>query len=294
MGVMSVMQPTRRRNTVVLAGGIGLGAWASFAVLCLVVEGHGGTPLSVDGALLSWSVGHRPEVAVAVARGLTATGTGVFPYLFVVLAGLAVGRTARQRTVAAALGLVCLVAGQVVRHGVLELIARPRPPRQEWLTHASNWSFPSGHSTTSALVAGLVVMATVVRAPRGRTAFCLVAVCWGALVGLTRVYLGVHWFTDVIGGWLFAVGWLGVCLCAAARWLPVRLVAGPAAGDAPLSGGSARPVPAGPGRERPDGREAPAGEESAARPQGGSLGSGGSHREGSRDARRGGRHTEAP
>lgn len=223
---MSVMRSSRHKDTAGLAGCCaGLGAWAAFAVLALVVGGHG-TPLSVDSALLSWSVGHRPEAAVAVARGLTATGTGVFPYVLVVLAGLVVGRTARQRTAAAVLGAVCLAAGQAVRYGVLQLIARPRPPREDWLTHASRWSFPSGHTTTSALAAGLVIVAIAVRAPRGRTALCLAVGCWGALVGLTRVYLGVHWFTDVIGGWLFAVGWLGVCLCAAARWPPARLAAG--------------------------------------------------------------------
>ncbi|MFJ4551008.1 phosphatase PAP2 family protein [Streptomyces sp. NPDC088817] len=212
-----------RRGAAGLADGVGLGAWAAFAVLGLVVVGHG-SPLSVDGTLLSWSLGHRP--AVAVARGLTATGTGVVPYVLVVLAGLAVGRTVRQRATAAALGLGCLVAGQAVRYGVMELVARPRPPRQDWAAHASGWSFPSGHTTTSALTAGLVILAVTLRAPRGRTAGCLVVGCWGALVGLTRVYLGVHWFTDVIGGWLLAAGWLGLCLGAAARWLPAGFTSG--------------------------------------------------------------------
>ncbi|MFF4759504.1 phosphatase PAP2 family protein [Streptomyces sp. NPDC001292] len=213
----------RPRDTADLAGSAGLGAWAAFAVLGLVVGGHG-TPLSVDDTLLSWSLGHRPAMAVAVARGLTATGTGVVPYLLVALAGLAVGRTARQRAAAAALGLGCLAAGQAVRYGLMELVARPRPPRQDWATHASGWSFPSGHATTSALTAGLMILALTVRPPRGRTAVCLVIGCWGALVGLTRVYLGVHWFTDVVGGWLFATGWLGVCLCAATWGLPAGLV----------------------------------------------------------------------
>ncbi len=242
-GQMRYIRPVRPTDTAELAGSLGIGAWAAFAVVGLVVGGRG-SPLSVDQDLLSWSVGHRPEVAVAAARGLTATGTGVVPYVLVVLAGIAVGRTARQRTVTAALGVACLALGQAVRYGVMELVARPRPPRQDWEAHASGWAFPSGHTTTSALTAGLLILALLVRAPRGRTAFCLVAGCWGVLVGLTRVYLGVHWFTDVLGGWLFAAGWLGMWLCAAARWLPARLRAD-------------RRTPSGGPPERPTPREPP-------------------------------------
>ncbi|MEU6417026.1 phosphatase PAP2 family protein [Streptomyces spiralis] len=236
---MRCIRPVRPTDTAEVAGSLGIGAWAAFAVVSLVVGGRG-TPLSVDEDLLSWSVGHRPEVAVAAARGLTATGTGVVPYVLVVLAGIAVGRTTRQRTVAAALGVACLALGQVVRHGVMELVARPRPPRQDWEAYASGWAFPSGHTTTSALTAGLLILAIVLRAPRGRTALCVVAGCWGMLVGLTRVYLGVHWFTDVLGGWLFAAGWLGMWLCAAARWLPARVRADM---TTPPGGPPERPTP---------------------------------------------------
>src|SRR5689334_9210252 len=101
---MRCIRPVRPTDTAEVAGSLGIGAWAAFAVVSLVVGGRG-TPLSVDEDLLSWSVGHRPEVAAAAARGLTATGTGVVPYVLVVLAGIAVGRTTRQRTVAAALGV---------------------------------------------------------------------------------------------------------------------------------------------------------------------------------------------
>ncbi|MEU6280935.1 phosphatase PAP2 family protein [Streptomyces sp. NPDC047028] len=216
-----------RKHTAEAAGSLGLGAWAAFGVLTMVVAGRNGAPLFLDHGLLSWSVGHRPPTAVAAARGLTATGTGVIPYVLVLPAGLLVGATRAQRLAAALLGAACLAAGQAVRYGVMELVARVRPPEPDWRTHASNWSYPSGHTTTAALTAGLVILAIWIRAPRGRTAFCLAVACWGAGVGLTRIYLGVHWSTDVLGGWLFASGWLGLCLCAAAWWLPSGCVTGP-------------------------------------------------------------------
>ncbi|WP_333739311.1 phosphatase PAP2 family protein [Streptomyces sp. IBSBF 2806] len=210
----------KRGDLAELAGSCGLGAWTGFGVLTMVVVGHDGAPLFGDAGLVSWSVAHRPDVAVAFARGVTATGTGVIPYALAVLAGVVAGRTRRQRAVAVALCLACLGAGQALRYTVMTLVARPRPPLADWATHASGWAFPSGHTTTSALTAGLLIIAVRIRSPRGRPALAVVVGCWGVLVGLSRTYLGVHWFTDVVGGWLFALGWLGLCLGAATRWLP--------------------------------------------------------------------------
>lgn len=226
-----------RGDVTELAGSVGLGAWTALAVLTMVVVGGDGAPLFLDGGLLSWSAAHRPDAAVTLARGVTATATGLVPYTLIVLAALFVGRTARQRVTAALLGLGCLLAGQLTRAVVMALVARPRPPHADWQTHASGWAFPSGHTSTSALTAGLLVLALRIRAPRGKGALCAAVGVWAVLVGLTRVYLGVHWFTDVVGGWLFATGWLGLCLAAAARWLPPRFVS-----DA-----------AGAPREKPDG-----------------------------------------
>ncbi|MEU6994946.1 phosphatase PAP2 family protein [Streptomyces sp. NPDC046465] len=215
-----------RRYVADLAWSAGLGAWVAFGVLTMVVIGHDGAPLTWDGQALSWSVGHRPASAIALARGLTATGTGVIPYALAALAGIVVGRTVRRRLVGAALAVGCLASGQAMRYGVMALVDRRRPPHMDWRTHASSFSFPSGHTTTAALAAGLLAIALVVRAPRGRTPLAVAVGCWGVLVGLTRIYLGVHWLTDVVGGWLFSAGWLGLCLCAAVWWLPDRFVEG--------------------------------------------------------------------
>ncbi|MEU5093543.1 phosphatase PAP2 family protein [Streptomyces sp. NPDC020996] len=213
-----------RRDAADLAGTAGLGACTAFGILAWVVIGQHGSPLWADDALLAWSLGHRPDVATALARGVTDTGSGVVPYVLAALAGTVAGRTARQRMWAAVLSLACLGAGQAMRYGVMALVRRPRPPHADWAAAASGWAFPSGHTTTAALSAGLLIVAVSLRAPHGATVLRVVIGCWGVLVGLSRVCLGVHWFTDVIGGWLFAAGWLGVCLYTMARWLPAPLV----------------------------------------------------------------------
>ncbi|MFC8427754.1 phosphatase PAP2 family protein [Streptomyces sp. NPDC057253] len=215
----------KRGDVTELAGSVGVGAWTAFAVLAANAVGGDGGPLWFDQPLFTWSLHHRTGLPAALARGVTATGTGALPYVLVTLAGVVAGRTARQRLAAAALGLACLAGGQALRYGVMEALHRARPPRADWATAASGWSFPSGHATTAALTAGLLVVALTLRAPRGGTALRVAVGCWGALVGLTRGYLTVHWFSDVIGGWLFAAGWLGLCLCAAAHYLPAAFLA---------------------------------------------------------------------
>ncbi|MFF8861139.1 phosphatase PAP2 family protein [Streptomyces sp. NPDC015139] len=250
-----------RKKVAETAGAGALGAWLAFGVLAgVVATHHHGAPLPLDQGLLTWSVGHRPPMAVAVARGLTVTGTGVVPYVLAVVAGLIAGRGARQRLVAVLLAVGCLSMGQSLRYAVMNLVARARPPQYEWQTHASGWSFPSGHTTTAALTAGLLITALYLRSPHGRTAVRLAVACWGAAVGLTRVFLGVHWFTDVVGGWLFALGWLGVLLWAAARLLPPRFVPGDQepAPDPSEGPGGAPPGGRGPRDSRHEGRSRPA------------------------------------
>ncbi|KUN57905.1 phosphoesterase [Streptomyces canus] len=240
-----------RRDAADLAGAVGLGAWVAFGVLTMVVLGQDGAQLWSDGGLLAWSLGHRPDVAGALARGVTDTGSGAVPYVLAALAGMVAGRTVRRRMGAAALGLACLGTGQALRYGVMAVVQRQRPARADWAASAGGWAFPSGHTTTAALTAGLLIVAVSLRAPSGATPLRVVIGCWGVLVGLSRVYLGVHWFTDVIGGWLFATGWLGVCLYAMIRWLPASFVSGtPRAPDNPTEG-HAPQDPGRRGRSRP-------------------------------------------
>ncbi|MET7614798.1 phosphatase PAP2 family protein [Streptomyces seoulensis] len=96
---------------------------------------------------------------------------------------------------------VAAVVQQVVKAGV----ARPRPVWPDPVDSARFAAFPSGHAMTATVVCGLLlwlVRESGMRGPRwyGAVALAVVSVLG---VGLTRVWLGVHWLSDVLGGWLF-------------------------------------------------------------------------------------------
>lgn len=204
------------------AGWVAVSALVLLAALTLWVTRACGHLLPAEASLHSWSVAHRPAPAAAAARALTDTGTGVTPYAMLLLAGMYAGRAVRQRCTIALALTACLGTGQALRYAAMSLVARPRPPVGDWAAHASGWSFPSGHTTTAAMTAALTIAALCL-GHRGtsRLAVTLIGL-WGLSVGLTRVYLGVHWFMDVLAGWLFAIGW--VCLVV---WAYLRCLAAP-------------------------------------------------------------------
>lgn len=193
---------------------------ALFALLAASVAARHGAPYSLDESVHRWSVQHRPAVAVALARGITATGSGPIPYLCAVAAGLVAGRGTRGRVLTAAGALCFLLLVQGVRHAVMYGVARPRPPVADWAALASGFAFPSGHTTTSATVAGLLAWAAWRAAAPATARLCwALAACWAVAVGLSRIYLGVHWPTDVLGGWLYALTWLAAATALAAMAL---------------------------------------------------------------------------
>ena len=116
--------------------------------------------------------------------------------------------------------VVAVLSGTAVSSVMKSGFNRPRPDLVPHETRIYTKSFPSGHSSMSSLVY-LTLGAVMSRAENRRRAkvfLMAVAVFLLLIVGISRVYLGVHWPTDVLAGWAFGVSW------AAAAWLVFRLL----------------------------------------------------------------------
>jgi len=206
--------------------------------VAVVVSAH---TFAVDLSLHDWLVEHRTAGLTSVASAVTATGASGVLVPVVFLAALVLGRGRWPgRLVQAAAVTAVLLVGIGLRLALVNLIARPRPPRSDWAGFAHGYAFPSGHTTTSALSAGLLIWLVLGRLTGvWRATVATVLACWALAVGMTRAYLGVHWPTDVLGGWLLALAWLS---------LAAAVVPGLLAPDVPPTGARpAQDVPAVPG-----------------------------------------------
>ncbi|GAA2791804.1 phosphatase PAP2 family protein [Kitasatospora sp. CM 4170] len=218
------MSPRRSHTTAAVMAGL-------FVVLAVVLATRGWAPFGFETRTLARSAAHRPPWARETAVVVTWFGTGVAPYVLALAAGAvllgAVPRPwERRRTVVVVLApLVWLGLGQLVRQGLMHGFGRPRPSGVYRAVSASGFSFPSGHTFTSAVCAGLIALA-VARARPGLVRWVVAcAAVFAAAIGVSRVYLGVHWPLDVLGGWLLGTAWLAVgalLLDRTLRWAAPR------------------------------------------------------------------------
>jgi membrane-associated phospholipid phosphatase len=121
---------------------------------------------------------------------------------------------AKQRTLLVAWAL-SFVGGTILDGVMKDVVRRPRPEFAAKFLHYSSWSFPSGHSMGS-LIGFAMLAYTIIRVCRIESTWAKVCI-WAAaltmiaLVGYSRIYLGVHYLSDVVAGYTLGVLWLAVC-----------------------------------------------------------------------------------
>lgn len=195
---------------------------ASAEVYDAVTENDGVAGL--DQPVLDQAVQWRsPGLDTAVTAFTDVGGTIGMPVLVVVVVALMVWRW-RTRTplvlavIAAAGSLAMTTTGK-------DLIGRARPPLNLAVPpYEHSPSFPSGHTLNSTVLIGVLVYVALLHleSRRARTAVIVVGALFVAAMGLSRVFLGHHWLTDVMVGWTLGLAWLSVVVTAHRLFLTVR------------------------------------------------------------------------
>jgi len=160
-----------------------------------------------DVALSAQLSQHASDQQLRIFAAVTDLGDKRF--LIPLAAVIGVAMLVRRRTFLATAWLVATAGGALLNVGLKAIFERSRPAHLHGFATADGWSFPSGHSSGSFIVYGLLAYLIVVQsAPRYHVPVAAIAMMTIVCVGFSRVVLQVHYFSDVLGGYTVGVAWV--------------------------------------------------------------------------------------
>jgi membrane-associated phospholipid phosphatase len=191
-----VVQAGRRYLSAALYVG---GLLIAFATLAIQISDNGWLT-GGDRSTHSWFLAHRTYSMDIAALVITDLGSPVATVTLSVLIGAWVSR--RARTALPVIVMVATVGAASAASATMKVVVeRARPPIQTQQVLETNYSFPSGHVTSTSAVVGITVAVLAIgRSRRVRAVLAAVAALLITVIAATRLYLGVHWLTDVIAG----------------------------------------------------------------------------------------------
>jgi len=171
-----------------------------------------GATQAMDDTVMRWVGAHQiPWLRVAMAN-VTALGTGVVVMMVVLVAALFLFLTKHKHSAAL---LVVVTAGAIVLNGILKgVFQRQRPNIFEWGTEVFSSSFPSGHAMSAAVVYGTIayLAGRLQRTHWARLVTTIVAITLIVLIAASRIYLGVHYPSDILAGMAVGFAWAAFCM----------------------------------------------------------------------------------
>lgn len=197
---------------VFLIGGAAIAIIATMGFAELAEHVLAGGTQAFDVAILQWLHLHQSPLLTQLMVEMTYLGTGTVVITVVGVAALFLWHTEHKHS---ARLLLAATIGNILLNGALKLVYhRQRPSVFEWQTVAVNSSFPSGHAMSATVVYGTVAY-LLVRLQKHTWAKLLTlsgAIILILLICLTRLYLGVHYPSDVLGGIIVGLAWAAFCM----------------------------------------------------------------------------------
>lgn len=193
-----------------------------------VLENDGVT--MVDRPVLHFLATHRQPWSITAAEVISDIGSPVGVALTGLLVGIVLAVVRRSW-----LPLLVIVLGgagiAVINTAVKRLVSRTRPPQLTAVLGEHGFSFPSGHTTGTTVVwllSAWMLVHWVIGRGAGRVMVWTAALLMVAAVGMTRIYLGVHFLSDVLAGWALGAAWAVTIALATMVWehasrIPARL-----------------------------------------------------------------------
>jgi len=174
------------------------------SLLCffaLALLAHPSTPSGLDGRVNAFAAAHRSAALTTFFTGYTSLGQWLVLTAATAAVLAALAWRARRRD--AVFLLIAMIVSPLLNLALKHLFERVRPPAESAVLSVNGYAFPSGHAMSSATFA--LALAVIAWPTRWRWPAAGLAATFALLMGLSRVYLGVHWLTDVLAGWVLAV-----------------------------------------------------------------------------------------
>lgn len=195
-----------------LVPGISLAVLGWIAVSLTDAASQGDALAEFDRPVWQWMVQHRNGFRTVVAKIVPEIMSTV---CMTVVAAVMIGWLLWRRRGGAALVAAVGIGAAALVLFAKRLVGRTRPPTEFRLTTETSVSFPSGHAAASTAILGALLLLIRERhwGPRWLRIVLppAIGLCWLS-IGVSRLYLGVHWWTDVLAGWTSGAAWLIICV----------------------------------------------------------------------------------